>query len=244
MDEKVEFFRDHGYCLLPEVLAGEELRTLNQAIDEDRRANAVLWLQRGEGGRFQSVSALLSQPAFDRTVFHPAVLPLVRRLMGEEVCFEEHSVMVREALVGEPPAAAWHRDTAHLPGHALALRNLSAVFYLTDVDDATHCFAVVPEGVEAKRLRPTDRNPAGGIELYGAAGSVILFNAGSCHAGVVKQTPRERRTVHVYYGHRSQPVLSNFTVVPRRLSRHPDPAIGALFGRPNLSTILMEENFP
>jgi ectoine hydroxylase-related dioxygenase (phytanoyl-CoA dioxygenase family) len=164
--------------------------------------------------------------------------------MGEELCFEEHSVMVRQALDAEPPAAVWHRDTGHLPGHPLALRNLSAVFYLTDVDESTHCFAVVPEGVEAKRALPADRDGTRGRELYGPAGTVILFNAGSCHAGVVKRTARERRTVHVYYGHRSQPFLSNFTVVPRRLGRHPDPALRALFARPNLNTALMERNFP
>lgn len=152
--------------------------------------------------------------------------------------------MVREALDGEAPAAVWHRDTAHLPGHPLALRNISAVFYLTDVDEHTHCFAVVPEDAEAKRKLPADREGARGRELYGKAGTVILFNAGSCHAGVVKRSSRDRRTVHVYYGHRSQPFLSNFNIVPRRLSNHADPQLRSLFSRPNLNTALVQENFP
>lgn len=244
MDQEAAFFAEHGYCLLPPVLTPAELGELNAAIDRDRQRYPSLWMQRGEGGRFQTVSALLTQPAFDLTLGHPRVLPLVRRLMGEDVCLEEHSVMVREALAAEAPPALWHRDTAHLAEHPLALRNLSAVFYLTAVDENTHCFAVVPEGVEAKRRLPTDRDARGAVELHGAAGSVILFNAGSCHAGVVKTTPRERRTVHVYYGHPSQPWLSNFTVIPRRLRRHPDSRFRSLFSRPNLNTVLMEENFP
>lgn len=244
MSEKVEFFRKNGYCVLPEVLSGEELKVLNEAVDADRRQYPPLWMSRGEGGRFQSVSVLLTQPAFDRTIFHPGVLPLVRELVGEELCFEEHSVMVREALDGEVPAATWHRDTAHLPSHPLVLRNISAVFYLTEVDENTHCFAVVPEDTEAKRKLPTDRDGSKGKELYGKAGTAILFNAGSCHAGVVKSSSRDRRTVHVYYGHRSQPFLSNFNIVPRRLSRHPDPEIRRLFSRPNLNTVLIQENFP
>ena len=244
MEEKVEFFRQNGYCMLPEVLSGEELQALNQAIDSDRRQYPPLWMSRGEGGRFQSVSVLLSQPLFDITLYHPRVLPLLRELMGEELCFEEHSVMVREALDGEVPAAVWHRDTAHLPSHPLALRNISVVYYLTDVDEHTHCFAVVPEDVEAKRKLPTDREGARGRELYGRAGTAILFNAGSCHAGVVRRSSSDRRTVHVYYGHRSQPFLSNFTIVPRRLSQHPDPQVRSLFGRPNLNTSLIQENFP
>ncbi len=244
MDEQVQFFRDHGYLVLPGVLSAQELGALNQAIDEDRSRHAALWMQRGEGGRYQSVSVLLTQPVFDSTLSHPKVLPLIRRLMGEELCFEEHSVMVREALAEEPPAAVWHRDTAHLPGHPLVMRNLSAVYYLTEVAAGTHCLAVVPEGVEAKGKLPNDRDGSRGIELYGKAGTVILFNAGSCHAGVVKKTKHERRTVHVYYGHRPQPFLSNFTVVPRRLGKNPDPALRGLFSRPNLNTALMEENFP
>lgn len=244
MKDRVEFFRQHGYCVLPEVLSGEELQLLNQAIDTDRRQYPSLWMSRGEGGRFQSVSVLLTQPAFDLTLYHPGVLPLIRELMGGELCFEEHSVMVREALAGEAPAAVWHRDTAHLPSHPLALRNISAVYYLTDVDEGTHCFAVVPEDAEAKRMLPTDREGARGRELYGKAGTVVLFNAGSCHAGVVKSSPRDRRTVHVYYGHRSQPFLSNFNVTPRRLSNHPDSQLRSLFSRPNLNTALIQENFP
>jgi ectoine hydroxylase-related dioxygenase (phytanoyl-CoA dioxygenase family) len=226
------------------VLSAEELQALNQAVDADRQRYPGLWMSRGEGGRFQSVSLLLTQPVFDRTIFHPGVLPLVRELMGEDLCFEEHSVMVREALEGEAPPATWHRDTAHLPGHSLALRNISAVFYLTDVDESTHCFAVVPEEAEAKRKLPTDKDGARGKEMYGKAGTVILFNAGSCHAGVVKTSARDRRTVHVYYGHRSQPFLSNFNIVPRRLSNHADPQLRSLFSRPNLNTALVQENFP
>jgi len=244
MSDQVEFFRRNGYCVLPGVLSAAELQILNQALDADRQKHPALWMQRGEGGRFQSVSVLLTQPAFDLTLFHPGVLPLVRELMGEELCFEEHSVMVREALEGEPPAATWHRDTAHLPDHPLVLRNISAVFYLTNVDEGTHCFAVVPEDVEAKRKLPTDHDAVCGRELHGRAGTVILFNAGSCHAGVVKASARDRRTVHVYYGHRSQPFLSNFNIVPRRLTGHLDPQIRNLFSRPNLNTALVQENFP
>ena len=244
MKDQVEFFSQHGYCVLPEVLSGTELQLLNQALDHDRRQYPGLWMSRGEGGRFQSVSVLLTQPVFDCTLYHPGVLPLLRKLMGDELCFEEHSVMVREALEGEPPAAAWHRDTAHLPSHALALRNISTVFYLSDVDEDSHCFAVVPENVQAKMQLPTDRDGGQGRELYGPAGTAILFNAGSCHAGIVKRASRDRRTVHVYYGHRSQPFLSNFNIVPRRLSDHPDRQIGVLFSRPNLNTALIQENFP
>jgi DNA-binding NtrC family response regulator len=73
---------------------------------------------------------------------------------------------------------------------------------------------------------------------------VILFNAGSCHAGVVKRTDKERRTVHIYYGHASQAPLSNHTVFPRRLLEAEDGAARRFYGRPNLISRLIWENAP
>ena len=188
------------------------------------------------------MSLLLSCSDFDASIRHPSVLPRIESLMGEEACFEEHSVMIREPVVGDPPETTWHRDTGHLPEHPLAILHLSAVYYLTDVDESSHSFGIVPEGVEEKRKMPTDRDSSGGIGLYGAAGTAILFNAGSCHAGMLRQTDRQRRTVHIYYGHRSQPPLSNHTVFPRRLVDAGDKATRKLFGRTNTITNLVRDS--
>ncbi|MEE3258235.1 MAG: phytanoyl-CoA dioxygenase family protein [Candidatus Latescibacterota bacterium] len=243
MQAEVEFFRANGYLVVPDVLSAVELTDLNRAIDIDREQYPQLWQNRREGGRYQSGSVLLSSKAFDATIRHPAILALVEELMGEELCFEELSVMIREPLAADPPEAGWHRDTDHWPEHPLALKNLSLVYYLTDVDAESHCFAVLPEGVEAKRANPGKPDPAQGVELYGRAGTAILFNAGSGHAGVVKRATRERRTIHIYYGHRSLPHLSNHTVVPRRLLEGGDQGSRRFYGRPNLATELALANF-
>ena len=243
MKKELKFFRDNGYFVVPEALSSLEVATLNQAIDEDRERYDSLWLRRGEGGRRQSVSVLLSSAAFDGIIRHPVILERVEALMGEGLCFEELSVMIREPLTGEPPAASWHRDQRHWQEHPLVLKNLSVVYYLTDVDETTHAFAIVPEAVETKRADPRDVDPDRGIELYGRAGTAILFNAASVHAGVVKQTLEQRRTIHIYYGHRSLPPLSNHTIVPRRLLEAGDEASRRFYGRPNLLTELMDRNF-
>ncbi len=242
-DEQVGFFRENGYAVIPAALSEVEVSRLNQAIDADREQYPQLWAQRGEGGRSQSVGVLLTSKAFDCTIRNPSILPLLEALMGEDLCFEELSVMVRGPLDEEPPPVGWHRDIGHWAEHPLALRNISAVYYLTDVDENSHCFAVVPEGVETKREAPTDRDGARGMGLYGRAGTAILFNAGSVHAGVVRRTQRERRTVHIYYGHRSQPPLSNHTVFPQRLLEAEDEKARLFYSRPNLITQLICDNF-
>jgi ectoine hydroxylase-related dioxygenase (phytanoyl-CoA dioxygenase family) len=243
MDEQIAFLKKNGYVVIPAALSATEVVELNQALDIDRQKYPQLWPERGEGGRSQSVSVLLTSTAFDCTIRHPAVLPLLEALMGEELCFAELSVMVRAPLDQEPSPPVWHRDKENWPEHPLALHNISAVYYLTDVDASTHCFGVVPEGLEAKMASPTDRDGTNGVELYGRAGTVILFNAGSVHAGVVRRTVRDRRTIHIYYGHRSQPPLSNHTIFPRRLLEAKDEAIRLFYSRPNLMTQLMCDNF-
>jgi ectoine hydroxylase-related dioxygenase (phytanoyl-CoA dioxygenase family) len=144
--------------------------------------------------------------------------------------------MVRAPIDGDPPPTSWHRDVAHDPEHPLRLRALSVVYYLTDVDAGTHCFSAVPESVEAKAGLGAERPPCSGDgahDLLGPAGTAVLFNAGSCHAGRLRRTDRERRTVHIYYGPGSQPPMSNHTPTPRRLVEHEDPEARRLFRRPN-----------
>ena len=244
MNKDLESFSDNGYLVIEGALTADELADLNAAIDCDRERYPPLWVGRREGGRFQSVSVLLSSRAFDKTIRHPAVLPQIEQLMGDQLCFEEFSVMIREPLAEDPPAAGWHRDTVHWPEHPLALMKLSLVYYLTDVDETSHCFAIMPEDVESKRGRELATPDASkGVEIYGPAGTAILFNAGSGHAGVVRRTEKGRRTIHIYYGHRSQPALSNHTIVPRRLLEGGDEASRAFYGRPNLATELVRDNF-
>ena len=240
--DSADFFRQNGYLVIQKALSRTEVDQLNRAIDRDRERHPQMWMSRGDGGRSQAVNLLLSCRDFHASIRQPSVIPHIESLMGEEVCFEEHSVMIREPIDGEPPSPAWHRDTPHLPGHPLAMRHLSAVYYLTDVDECTHCFGIVPEGVEEKRKMPADRDSSGAIGLYGAAGTAILFNAGSCHSGMLRQTDRQRRTIHIYYGHRSQPALSNHTIFPRRLVDAEDKATRKLFGRPNAITELVRNS--
>ena len=39
----------------------------------------------------------------------------------------------------------------------------------------------------------------GGVNIYGRAGTAVIFNNSSYHAGTVRQTPQPRRTLHVRY---------------------------------------------
>lgn len=242
MHEHVAFFKENGYCVLPNVLNKDEVENINHVIDGDREKHPEVWQNRG-GGRFQNPNILLGCPDLDPTIFHPKVLPLATLLMGDEICFGEFSVMIREPIPEAPPASRWHRDSQHLPEHPLALLSLSVIYYLTDVDESTHCFGIVPENIDQKHAMPTELNGEHAVPLHGKKGTAILFNAGSCHDVIYRATDQERRTIHLYYGHRTQKATSNHTIFPNRFFDYKDPNTRHLFLRPNRITQLVQHSF-
>ncbi|GEM_PF-3798600 len=134
--------------------------------------------------------------------------------------------------LGDDPRTRY-RDIAHGEEKPLYLRNLSVIYYLTDVDASTHCFSIFPESVEAKQSAPDHRDGSCAGDLHGPAGTAILSNAANVHDARQRTTDRQRRTIHIYYGRRSTPPLSVHTVFPRRLVEAKDPGIRKLFSRPN-----------
>ncbi len=235
-DSQISFFEQNGDLIVSDVLSSDLVSLLNQVIDQDRTVSK-LWQSRGNS-RHQNPNLLMTTDAFDQTITHPTVLTIMMALIGPNLCFEEFSLMVRAPLDQNPPNPGWHRDVAHLQDHPYAIRNLSLIYYLTDVDASTHCFIVVPEDVVGKRKDPTDRDGIGAVDLHGSAGTAILFNAGSVHDARQRVTTRERRTIHIYYGHRDQPALSNHTLFPKRLAKG---AHASLFKRPNDVSLRVHE---
>lgn len=239
--ESIQEFSANGYIIIPDALSSQEITDLNQAIDRDLNENSAMW-KKGADGRNQNANILLSCPEFDATIRNPNLWPLAESLMGEKVCFEEFSVMIRDQWNETPPPPQWHRDTVHLPKHPMAMLFLSIIYYLTDVDAETHCFGIVPETVESKRESPKDLDATGSVPLYGKAGTAILFNAATCHAAVVRKTKSQRRTIHIYYGHHDQPALGNHTIFPARLLNSPDEQTQRFYSRPNTITRLVQAN--
>ena len=136
----------------------------------DLAENETLW-RPPSNGRSQSVSILLAQPELDFTMRPRSVLPLMEAIMGSELCADEHSVMVRAANRDGPTECVWHRDACGGgTGPPYYTRYLSVVFYLTDVDETTHTFSVIPGSAqtsEAKDLEEYDLATAHHIEHPG-----------------------------------------------------------------------------
>ena len=232
--EQLEFFAANGYVVVPEALTPEQVRTINDIVDRDLEAHPTLW--RGDQtSRNQAVNILLTNPELDFTMRPVSVLPLMEAIMGPDLGADEHSIMIRAANPDGPTECDWHRDAGGgVQDPPYYTRYLSIVFYLNDVDDTTHTFSILPGSAQMEKPVPREQcDLSSAIHLTGAAGTAILFNAYTLHAGNVRITDSERRTIHLYCGRTTDQHISDLTIFPPRLWEGKDGATRKFYSRRN-----------
>ena len=240
---QLEFYETNGYLVVPGALDREEVAALNAAVDADLEANPTLWQTRGNARL--TVHVLMAHPVMDGTMRPVGLLPLLEAIMGPELCAEEHSVRIRVPNPDGEPECHWHRDAQRPdPGVPFRTRYLSVVFYLSDVDATTHTFSVIPGSGQGEELPPVEAYDLGAAHhIEGPAGTAVLFNTATIHAGNVRRTDRERRTIHIYCGRSSDRHLSNYTIFPGRLLYAEEESVRRYYGRPNAITRLVQDHF-
>jgi hypothetical protein len=232
LDAQFEFFKANSYVVLPDLLTPDKVAGMNEAVDRDRRDNPFMWFCETE--RDYNCNLLPTEPIFEEVIRHPVVLPIVERLMGGPISFEELSIR-HTGPKDEDRPTGWHRDRGYWKEHSLHLDYPQIIAYLTDVDETTHCFSISPEPADGEILEKEQHLERGGaLHFYGKAGSAILFNCATLHGVTHRKTEKHRRTIQVYYGHPDRPSLSQVTLMPPRLWRdHPDPEVRRFYGKLN-----------
>ena len=235
--EDYQFFQQNGYLSLGKVLTDGELEFYLHLYDQDRKEKKQFWFDYGHHHQTANYDVLVSTPEFDGLIRHPKVIKPLSDLMGGDICFSEIGIRHMEAYTGESRHCVWHRDgdvrgNRHLLEHPLRLRNIQLMVYLSDVGESTHCFSISPESVSQPILDKEDQLERGGIHnLYGKAGTAIVFNFSVLHTATVRTTNSERKTVQVYYGHRNQPHMANDSLIPVRFwKNHPDEEVRNFYG--------------
>jgi hypothetical protein len=241
LEAQVQCFMEHGYVIFPNLLSPGEVKMLNDAIDRDRKNHPFMWYT--TTSRNYNCNLLLTEPCFEMTIRHPKLLPVIERLMGGPICFEELAVRHRD---GEKEArdTDWHRDRGYWREHPLHLDYPQVIYYLNDVNETTHCFTLSPEpaGDEILEDKQAHLERGGVLYFYGEAGSAILFNCATLHGVTLRKTDKVRRTIQVYYGHPNRPSLSEVTLTPPYLWRdHPDSEVRRFYSKFNRYTKVMME---
>ena len=226
-----DFFQEHGYLPLGKILSAEELAYYTAIFDRDWAEERERWYPAPDH-QMINCDALVSSPEIDGIIRHPNIIKPLHALMGEEICFSE--ICIRHMAAHESPELqrSWHRDRPHWEEHRLRIAYMQAVAYLTDVDETTHCFSISPESVNQEIVEIEAQLERGGIrDLYGEAGTAILFNISVLHTATVRKTQTERKSVQTYYGHRHREFLSNDSLIPASFWRdHSDMEVRAFYG--------------
>ena len=130
----------------------------------------------GESGRWQCGELLKDDeptfgPVLDHLLSHPQLMPLVRTLVGDELCLRGFWSMWRMPVADDPAPPAereegcawppssgihwqmWHREQGGtcLPAHPWFIHSLQVKVELDRCDSSSHCVSLVPESLAQKR---------------------------------------------------------------------------------------------
>lgn len=236
LDEQYEFFVKNHYCIIPNALSPDEIKSLTKVIDGIIASDRVAWTTHAR----QTLSQI-SDPAFDCVLRHRSFMPLATRIFEGDIALIEFGLMVRPGNQTAPTKpSGWHQDFGVSEHDPMGITALSAIFYLSDVDKTTARYSLIPGSAKFPKCPPAvaegSQDVEGEVEILGPAGTMVLVNSGIFHTGKVGTGPRERRTIHLYMQRTTFPSVSNHTIMPRRLWDSPDPEIRKYYSHFNQVT--------
>jgi ectoine hydroxylase len=191
-------FDSWGYLLIEDVLSEAEVA---ECVEASKRlhAGADKWGQVGRGYE--------SEPAFERLIDHPAVLPKVRGLYGDRFILQSgwNTLQPAGGTVG-----GWHQDGSGAYdfknlGYPIPLIQLRASYLLTDQSvPRSGNMELIPGSHRSKNPLPDeirknrDDVPIGHV-ICAPAGSVLIFHNAVWHRTYAHDGDYDRYTMHYVY---------------------------------------------
>ena len=220
-----EQFNKDGFVVIPNALSSSQLKHLNAAFDRYYHEFPQEWAHFSES--FINTADVLPRTSdFDEVIENPVVLPLMQKLLGDKVAFEELGLMIRNPTDNTGELKGWHRDIIRDYDRRHEINAISVVYYLTDVTENDHCFSIIP-GTHDRLLdvRPSEVTSDMAVDAHGPAGSAFVFHARCIHAGKLRTGSAQRRTMHLYYERYGEPRTNQWTQIPPRLYLKDDPQL-------------------
>ena len=224
-DAAAQTFERDGFVVIPDALTPRQVAQLNAAFDRYVTDYPQEWSHFSESF-IHTADVLPHLETFDFAIENPTVLPLLQRLFGDKLAFEEMSLMIRNPTKHTGELKGWHRDVIRDFDRRHDINVVSVVYYLTDVTERDHCFSIIPRTHNSLvDMRPKDVVAGMEVDAIGPAGSAFVFHGRCLHAGKLKLGSRQRRTIHMYYGPYGDPRSSEWTRIPQRLADKHDPRL-------------------
>ena len=223
LDQARAAFERDGFLMVPNALDSAQVRAIDAAFKTHLRAHPEDFACFSDSF-ITAPDVLPRTEAFDPVIENPRMFPLLERLIGPDFALEELSLIQRKPTDDVGELKGWHRDIIRAYERRHEIDAISVVYYLTDVAERDHCFSIVAQTHGPRvDMRPQDVKPGMEFDALGPAGSAFVFHARCIHAGKLKLGSRERRTIHLYFGHAHTPRTSEWTEIPPRLANRRDP---------------------
>lgn len=224
-DEQRIQFEANGFLVLPDALSAGELADVRAAADA---AEARWRSDRSLPGIRSDVLEQVQAPIEydDRLLallWHPAVFPLVRAILGDDVSMIDNDYFLTPPRTPRTHAG-WHHDVG-MAGvyHPRSVLMVKVFYLLTDVDAGGGGTAMVPGSHRFPMdfAFPTVDDPRampGAAQMTGAAGTAYLFNGRTYHCAVNNGSDRTRKALIYNYGHFWMKVWQGYEPSPRLLA--------------------------
>jgi hypothetical protein len=217
--EQRYFFDVNGYLLIEQVLAEDEINWLNATIDAQRLPipGDSVATQRFED------DFLLWDGAFRDLMNHPAVLPLLRDLLGDELRLDHaYGIVMAPNTSGlglHGGGTPWDPSQFYLYRGGRMHTGLTTVTWsLVESPPDGGGFGCIPGSHKANECVPSEV-PVGWVKKIPlAAGSVLIFTEALTHGTLTWTAPYDRRAVLFKYspGHLA---WGRYREPPKRLWR-------------------------
>lgn len=208
LDLKLQF-DTQGFVHLPGALGAEMTARVRHAFETARERNRMAEeRQRRDGVRFVDLPRILdADPVFIDLVDLPALLPLLRATVGEDIALSETSA--RLFFPGPSFTSPFHSDVARVLGieHAQTPNLLVKLhFFFEDLAPEQGCLSFIPGSHRLPPLhvdphRPTLARSSAVTRVVPRAGDAVLFNTHVLHMAEDNRTQRVRTSLIYTYGH-------------------------------------------
>lgn len=220
-DDQVEFYREHGYIMVPDVFSAAELDELNRVTDDYveasrrvSRSDAVFDIGPGhtaEAPKLRRIKDPVDQdPTYAAAMRSEKLISVLNRLIGPAIRFDHAKLNIKP--VGGGAAIDWHQDWAFYPHTNDDL--LAVGVFLGDVGPESGPLQVIPGshrgpvmdhhdmGVFCGAIQNHDMDGVRGkaVAITGKAGSVSIHHVRTIHGSTPNQGEEPRRLLLFSYG--------------------------------------------
>ena len=191
-----EAVQRRGFAIIPDVLDADEVIRLRAVLERLIGEDLAHPDPRRRTDDWMSFNGAVRDPAIADVVCHPGILPHVEAILGP-TC-----IMYACVSSSMPPHGTNYSQRVHvdcprvIPSYPTNIGVLTALTDFTEQNGATRFLPNSFERLTCPRVEEFDRDAE---TVYVRAGSSIIFNARTWHAGGTNQTAEPRHALTVNY---------------------------------------------